>query len=198
MTAHRKYKLQYLCVTVFVPLFMLFQGCMSAGTAIQWNSRKQILDSEDSQVKMRTIQSQVFDTTDRAKILRAATATIQDLFFDITVLDEELFVVSGKKWLNENAGWANHPSYYLYSTDELMIFNTNFRNWGPFCHRKDLVRITLTVRPKEETRSLVRVSIQYNLMAIEDPETYQKFFRLLRQSLFLSEQEEPPSLTQSN
>lgn len=189
MITCRKYNLPSWWMAAFLPLILLLQGCMSSGVAIQWNSRKQVLDSEDSQVKMRAIQSQVFDTADRVKILRAAASTIQDLFFDITVLDEDLFLVAGKKWLNRNSVWVNSPTYSQYRTDQLLIFNTNFRDWGPFYHRMDLARISLTVRPKEQNRSLVRLSIQYNLRAIEDPETYQTFFKLMRQSLFRAEQE---------
>ena len=166
---------------------LVFQGCaMQWGAEIQGDSRSQILMSEDSQVKLRSIQSRVFDTTDRAKILRAAVATLQDLFFDIDVLDEELGIVSGKKWFNYDSPWADHPTYYLYQTDELIIFNTNFRSWGPFNYRNDLTRITVTVRPKEKTRSLVRASVQYNIRAVEDPEMYQKFFKTLSQSMFLA------------
>ena len=165
---------------------LMFQGCAMQWVAeIQWNSRSQILMSEDSQVKLRSIQTRVFDTTDRARILRVAVATMQDLFFDIDVLDEELGIISGKKWFNQNSSWADHPSYYLYETDELLIFNTNFRSWGPFNYRKDLTRMTITVRPKEKTRLLVRASVQYNIRAVEDPEMYQKFFKTLGQSLFL-------------
>jgi hypothetical protein len=174
---------------------LMFQGCgMQWGAEIQSDSRSQILMSEDSQVKLRSIQSRVYDTTDRAKILKAAVATMQDLFFDIDVLDEELGVVSGRKWfhqesnwMNQESIWLNHPSYYLYQTDELIIFNnSNFRTWGPFVYRNDLTRITVTVRPKEKTRSLVRASVQYNIRAVEDPEMYQKFFKTLNQSLFLT------------
>jgi len=75
-----------------------------------------------------------------------------------------------------------------YETDALIIFNTTFLSWGPFNYRNDLARITVTVRPKEETRSLVRSSVQYEIRAVEDPEMYQKFFRVLEQSLFLSAQ----------
>jgi len=166
---------------------LMFQGCaMQWGAEIQGSSSSQILMSEDSQVKLRSIQSRVFDTTDRAKILRAAVATMQDLFFDIDVLDEELGIVSGKKWFNYESPWADHPTYYLYETDKLLIFNTNFRSWGPFNYRKDLTRMTITVRPKEKTRLLVRASVQYNIRAVEDPEMYQKFFKTLSQSLFLA------------
>jgi hypothetical protein len=170
-------------------LFMslTFQGCaMRWGTSIQWSSQSQILISEDSQVKLRSIQTRVFDTTDRAKIMQAAIATMQDLFFDIDVLDEDLGIVSGKKLFNHDNSWGNHPTYYLYKTDELIIFNTIFRTWGPFNYLKDLIRMTVTIRPKEKTRSLVRASLQYNIRAVEDPYIYQKFFKSLAQSLFLS------------
>ena len=173
--------------TLLLLVSLMFQGCaMQWGAEIQWSSQSQILMSEDSQVKLRAIQSRVFDTTDRAKILRAAIATMQDLFFDIDVVDEELGIVSGKKWFNNDSDWADHPNYYLYQTDELIIFNTNFRSWGPFNYRTDLTRMTVTVRPKEKTRSLVRASVQYNIRAVEDPEMYQKFFKTLSQSMFLA------------
>ncbi len=170
---------------------LMLQGCaVQWGAEIQWSSRSQILMSEDSQVKLRSIQSRVFDTRDRAKVLRAAVASMQDLFFDIDVLDEELGVVSGKKWFNHDSAWSDHPTYYLYTTDELILFNSNFRTWGPFKYRNDLTRMTVTVRPKEETRLLVRASVQYNIRAVEDPETYQAFFNILQQSLFLAAQSE--------
>jgi hypothetical protein len=177
--------------TLILIASLTFQGCaMQWGAEIQWSSRSQVLMSESSQVKLRSIQSRVFDTTDRAKIMRVAVATMQDLFFDIDVLDEELGIISGKKWFNHNSSWADHPTYYLYETDELLIFNTNFRSWGPFKYRKDLTRMTITVRPKEKTRLLVRASVQYNIRAVEDPEMYQKFFKTLGQSLFLEAQAE--------
>ena len=175
------------CFTLALFMSLMFQGCaMRWGTDIRWNSQSQILMSESSQVKLRSIQTRVFDTTDRAKIMRAAIFTMQDLFFDINVLDEDLGIVSGKKLFNHDNSWGKHPTYYLYKTDEVIIFNTNFRTWGPFNYRKDLIRMTVTIRPKEKTRSLVRVSLQYNIRAVEDPDMYQKFFKTLSQSLFLS------------
>ncbi|MEW6324202.1 MAG: hypothetical protein AB1515_02325 [Nitrospirota bacterium] len=168
---------------------VMLQGClMQWGAELQWNSRSQILMSEKSQVKLRSVQSRAFETTDKIKIMNAAIAAMQDLFFDIDVVDEDLGVVSGKKLFHQGSPWADNPTYYAYETDELIIFNTNFRTWGPFYHRKDLTRMTVTVRPKENTRSLVRVSVQYNLRAVEDPAMYQKFFKSLEQSLFLSAQ----------
>ena len=160
--------------------------CMQWDAQIQWNAQNQILMSEDSQVKLRSIQTRVYDTTDKAAILRAVVATMQDLFFDIDVLDENMGVVSGKKLFNDDTGWANHPSYYLYETDELIIFNSNYRTWGPFHYRNDLTRLTVTIRPKENTRSVVRASLQYNIRAVESPEMYQRFFKILGNALFLA------------
>ena len=168
---------------------LMLQGCMHQwGSELQMSSASQILMSDSSQVKLRSIQSRVVDTTDKIKIMDVAVAAMQDLYFDIDVLDEDLGVISGKKLFNDDDKPVTDPTYYSYRTDQLIIFNTNFRTWGPFNHRYDLTRMTVTVRPKEETRSLVRVSVQYAIRAVEDPEMYQRFFKTLGQSLFLSMQ----------
>jgi hypothetical protein len=158
------------------------------GAELQMDSKSQILMSESSQVRLRAIQSRVFDTTDRLKIMHAVVAAMQDLYFKVDVLDEELGVISGKKLFGEDDDPVTDPTYIWYETDALIIFNTTFLSWGPFNYRNDLARMTVTVRPKEETRSLVRASVQYEIRAVEDPEMYQKFFRVLEQSLFLSAQ----------
>lgn len=48
------------------------------------------------------------------------------------------------------------------------------------------LRMTVTVRPRGETQSLVRANAQYQLVAVEDPEPYQQFFSALEKSLFLT------------
>jgi hypothetical protein len=48
------------------------------------------------------------------------------------------------------------------------------------------LRITVTVRPRGETQMLVRANAQYNITAVEDPETYQQFFIALEKSMFLT------------
>jgi hypothetical protein len=49
----------------------------------------------------------------------------------------------------------------------------------------DVIGVTVTVRKRNETQLVVRVSAQYYLRAVEDPAPYQKFFRTLKQTLFL-------------
>lgn len=60
-------------------------------------SKSQILASEESQVKLRAIQSRTFDTTDRNRLLRTIIATLQDLGFVIDNADETLGSVTGTK-----------------------------------------------------------------------------------------------------
>ncbi len=58
---------------------------------------EELLDTPESQVKIRSIQSRVFDTTDREKTLRTIIATLQDLGFVIDNADHTLGSVSGTK-----------------------------------------------------------------------------------------------------
>lgn len=59
--------------------------------------QKDILRAEESQVKLRSIQSRVFDITDPIRLLRTIIATLQDLGFVIDDADETLGTVSGTK-----------------------------------------------------------------------------------------------------
>ncbi len=49
----------------------------------------------------------------------------------------------------------------------------------------DVVAITVTVRPQEGGKFLVRVNAIYNNKPIDDPEVYQNFFAALERSLFV-------------
>ena len=157
----------------------------------QWNARDQIWLSETSQVKVRAAQTRVFDTTDRRKLLEAVVATMQDVDFRIDVLDEELGIVSGKKYIDLEGPRGANASYLLYRPDQLLFLTRNYRSWGPFWNRDDLVRFTVTIRTRGESQSVVRASAQHYLRAVETPEIYQPFFRALGQTLFLQAQTAP-------
>jgi len=60
-------------------------------------TQQRLLDSESSQVQMRSIQTRAFDTTDREQTLRTVIATLQDLGFVIDKADYTLGTVSGTK-----------------------------------------------------------------------------------------------------
>lgn len=48
------------------------------------------------------------------------------------------------------------------------------------------LRMTVTVRPRDETSLLVRASAQHQMSPIDDPEPYQDFFVALEKSMFLA------------
>jgi hypothetical protein len=167
---------------------LLCSGCTAYEMRheIRWDSSDQIWLAEPSQVALRAAQSRVFDTADRVRTLEAVVATFQDIGFQIEVLDPVLGIVSGTKFIDAGGPpVARDPYYYLYDDESLLIFTRAFRTWGPFRHRSDLVRLTVTVRQRNEAQLVVRASAQYFLRAVEDPAPYQSFFTALEQALFL-------------
>ena len=151
----------------------------------QWNSREQIWLSETSQLKVRAAQTRAFDTTDRRRMFEAVISTMQDLDFNVEVLDEELGIISGKKFIEIEQPYGTDASYLLYRPDTLLLLTRNFHTWGPFQHRSNLVRFTATIRPRGESQLVVRASAQFYLQAVEEPGPYQQFFRALEQAIFL-------------
>jgi hypothetical protein len=82
-------KVYYVVMLVLVSSFLCISGCES--------SRSQVLAASESQVKLRSMQSRLFDTTDKIKTLRTAMATLQDLGFVIDKADDVLGSVSATK-----------------------------------------------------------------------------------------------------
>ena len=173
-------------------LFCMFliQGCSPYESRHhnQWNSREQIWLSETSQLKVRAAQTRAFDTTDRRRMLEAIISTMQDLDFNVEVLDEELGIVSGKKFIDIEQPYVTDPTYLLYRPDTLLLLTRSFNTWGPFWHRSNLVRFTATIRTRGDSQLIVRASAQFYLQPVEEPGPYQQFFRALEQALFLQSQ----------
>ena len=151
----------------------------------QWNSRDQIWLSEASQLKVRAAQTRAFDTTDRRRMFEAIISTMQDLDFTVELLDEELGIISGKKFVEAEQSQGADPTYLLYRPDTLLLLTRNIHAWGPFQHRSNLVRFTATIRTRGASQLIVRTSAQFYLQAVEEPGPYQQFFRALEQALFL-------------
>ena len=80
------YTTKYVLFTLFLLLMM---GCAT--------TQQRLLDSDSSQVKLRSIQTRVFDITDKEKTLRTVIATLQDLGFVIDKADAILGSVSATK-----------------------------------------------------------------------------------------------------
>ena len=68
-----------------------------AVSSCQTTSMNQVMETSQSQVTLRSIQTRAFDTKKKTKTLRTVIATLQDLGFVIDKADEELGTVSGTK-----------------------------------------------------------------------------------------------------
>lgn len=58
---------------------------------------RQVLATQESEVRLRSIQSRIFETTDTNKTLRAVIAALQDLGFVVDKANASLGVVSATK-----------------------------------------------------------------------------------------------------
>ena len=74
---------------LFLALCLAVPGC-------QYTVRE-LLESEESQVKIRSVQTRAFDTSDRIATLRTIIATLQDVGFVIDHADYTLGSVSATK-----------------------------------------------------------------------------------------------------
>ena len=73
----------------FIALFFI-AGC-------QTTTQARLFDSDQSQLKLRVIQSRAFDTTEKEKTLRTVIATLQDLGFVMDKADLTLGTVTATK-----------------------------------------------------------------------------------------------------
>ena len=78
----------------FTTLFSLFFVIIFVSCA---GKQQNILETSEPQVKLRSMQSRVFDITDQNRLLRTIIATFQDLGFVIDDAEESLGTVSGTK-----------------------------------------------------------------------------------------------------
>jgi hypothetical protein len=76
-------------VLVLIILSLAFVGCVT--------TQERLLDSDTSQLQLRSIQTRAFDTKDKVKTLRTVIATLQDLGFVIDKADSTLGIVSATK-----------------------------------------------------------------------------------------------------
>ena len=78
----------------FTTLFSLFLVITLVSCA---GKQQNILETSEPQVKLRSMQSRVFDITDQNRLLRTIISTFQDLGFVIDDAEESLGTVSGTK-----------------------------------------------------------------------------------------------------
>jgi len=75
---------------IFIVITLLFlTGCAS--------TNQKLFDSDNSQVQLRSIQTRVFDTTDKEKTMRSTIDTLQDLGFLVDKADYDLGTITATK-----------------------------------------------------------------------------------------------------
>lgn len=78
---------------LFILLLILFvAGCAT--------TTQRVLDIDQSQVQLRSIQTRTFDTVDKKKMLRVIISTLQDLDFVVDRADLDLGSVTASKFTN--------------------------------------------------------------------------------------------------
>ena len=137
-----------------IAALIAFSGCTS--------SKEQLLKMDESQVKLRSIQTRAFDSTEKDKMLRTVISTLQDLGYIVNEANEVIGTVSAR---------TTHIKYKFLEKKKYPLL------------------ITVTVRPRGETQLLVRANAQYNQKAVENPLVYQNFFTVLEKSIFLTAHE---------
>lgn len=137
-----------------IPAIVVICGCTS--------SKEHLLKMDESQVKLRSMQTRAFDSTDKDKMLRTVIYALQDLGYIVNEANEVIGTVSA------------HTTDIKYKLFEKKVYP---------------LLITVTVRPKGETQLLVRANAQYNEKAVNNPLVYQNFFNVLEKSVFLTAQE---------
>jgi len=75
-------------------LAICLTGCVSPDS--------QVLGPSKSQVATRNYQSRMFETGDKAAVMRSVIATMQDLNFIIERADEKLGTISGTSFTNDS------------------------------------------------------------------------------------------------
>lgn len=78
--------------------FILAMALMATGCA---TTATKALQSDESAVKLRSMQTRAFDTTDKKKMMQTVISTMQDLEFVIDKADFVLGSVTGTKFVNQ-------------------------------------------------------------------------------------------------
>lgn len=71
---------------------LLLAGCAT--------TTQRILDADQSQIQLRSMQTRAFDTIDKTKMLKTVISTLQDLDFVLDKADLELGSVTASKFTN--------------------------------------------------------------------------------------------------
>lgn len=79
-------------------LYAAFAAAVCPGCATT-SSSYEVLDSNVSQVQLRSFQTRAFDTADKQKMMQTVISTLQDLDFTVEKADYTLGTITGVKFV---------------------------------------------------------------------------------------------------
>jgi hypothetical protein len=135
---------------------LVFSLLVLSPVSITWAASPADVAGSGSQLEIRQLQTREYDTLDREMTMRSVVATLQDLGFIIDTADLAIGTVTATRFYQ-------HKRYQTY-----------------------VMRMTVTVREKDNERIAVRVNARVQEEAVTRPETYQDFFAALDKSMFLT------------
>jgi len=83
---------RYCGIPIILFLIVFLSGCATTTTG-------KVFETNESQVKLRSMQTRAFDTTDKKKMMQTVISTMQDLDFVIDKADFTLGSITGAKFL---------------------------------------------------------------------------------------------------
>jgi len=95
-----------------------FTGCVSRDS--------RILETSESQLKLRSIQTRSFETNDKRMVTRIVVATLQDLNFVIDDADADLGTVSATKLSRYQVKIRANARYNLQPIEDPQIYQDFF------------------------------------------------------------------------
>lgn len=164
-------------------------GCQSAPP-------KDILKPPAEALKMRSLQSRKYDTSDEKKILSASAAALQDMGFTLENSETKLGLVVAAK----NADATDKRQVAFATTAIVLGALTGNVSSDPYYNLDDVqkVQASLVTIPGQTKKDMqVRISFQRivwnknkqisRMETLMDPKLYQGFFERLSKSVFLEE-----------
>lgn len=148
--------------TIKLAVTIVSSALLSVSGCASTDPKKPLLRSDEVRDKLRRVQTRAFDTTEKTKMHRAVISTFQELGFIVNEVNEVIGTVSAER---------------------------AFVRYRVFKRIESILRITVSVRPGEKTRLLVRANAQYGEKPVEDPNVYLDFFAALEESVSLTAHE---------
>jgi len=143
----------------------LLAGMAATGCQVAQAPNPTLMTQDHSAVALRSIQSRVFDTDDRAATIQAVIAAMQDLGFVIDKADEATGIVSGTRL-----------------DGHVLRLSANVRPRGD---SQMVVRLSAQFRQQAGPRLVQRT--------VDEAEPYRRFFVALEQAMFLYAAESDPA-----